>query len=29
MTTDVLVLNTAVTDLRRPDFEFADALVGK
>ena len=26
---DVLVLNTAVTDLRRPDFEFADALVGK
>jgi len=29
MATDVLVLNTAVTDLRRPDFEFADALVGK
>lgn len=29
MTTDVLVLNTAVTDLRRPDFEFADVLVGK
>ena len=29
MAADVLVLNTAVTDLRRPDFEFADALVGK
>jgi sugar/nucleoside kinase (ribokinase family) len=29
MAVDVLVLNTAVTDLRRPDFEFADALVGK
>ncbi|UCC97338.1 MAG: carbohydrate kinase family protein [Phycisphaerales bacterium] len=29
MTTDVLILNTAVTDLRRPDFDFADALVGK
>lgn len=29
MDTDVLILNTAVTDLRRPDFEFADALVGK
>jgi sugar/nucleoside kinase (ribokinase family) len=29
MTTDVLVLNTAVTDLRRPDFAFTDALVGK
>jgi len=29
MAIDVLVLNTAVTDLRRPDFEFADALVGK
>ena len=29
MTTDVLILNTAVTDLRRPDFEFADELVGK
>jgi sugar/nucleoside kinase (ribokinase family) len=29
MATDVLILNTAVTDLRRPDFEFADALVGK
>jgi len=29
MATDVLVLNTAVTDLRRPDFDFADKLVGK
>lgn len=29
MAVDVLVLNTAVTDLRRPDFEFADTLVGK
>jgi sugar/nucleoside kinase (ribokinase family) len=29
MPTDVLVLNTAVTDFRRQDFEFADALVGK
>jgi sugar/nucleoside kinase (ribokinase family) len=29
MATDVLIMNTAVTDLRRPDFEFADALVGK
>jgi len=29
MPTDVLILNTAVTDLRRPDFEFADRLVGK
>jgi sugar/nucleoside kinase (ribokinase family) len=29
MATDVLILNTAVTDLRRPDFEFADLLVGK
>ncbi|MBA7652542.1 Ribokinase [subsurface metagenome] len=29
MATDVLVLNTAVADLRRPDFEFADELVGK
>ncbi|MHC4541820.1 MAG: carbohydrate kinase family protein [Planctomycetota bacterium] len=29
MATDVLILNTAVTDLRRPDFDFADALVGK
>lgn len=26
---DVLVLNTAVVDLRRPEFAFADALVGK
>jgi len=29
MATDVLILNTAVVDLRRPDFEFADKLVGK
>lgn len=29
MAADVLILNTAVTDLRRPDFEFADELVGK
>lgn len=29
MAMDVLILNTAVTDLRRPDFEFADRLVGK
>lgn len=29
MMTDVLILNTAVADLRRPDFEFADELVGK
>jgi len=29
MAVDVLVLNTAVTDLRRPEFDFADALVGK
>jgi sugar/nucleoside kinase (ribokinase family) len=29
MATDVLMLNTAVTDLRRPDFDFADELVGK
>jgi len=29
MATDILVLNTAVADLRRPDFDFADALVGK
>ena len=29
MAVDVLVLNTAVTDLRRPDFEFVDKLVGK
>ena len=26
---DVLVLNTGVADLRSPDFEFADELVGK
>lgn len=29
MATDVLMLNTAVADLRRPDFDFTDALVGK
>jgi len=29
MAVDVLILNTAVTDLRRPDFEFVDELVGK
>ena len=29
MAVDVLVLNTAVTDFRRADFEFADELVGK
>jgi len=29
MVTDVMVLNTAVADLRREDFTFADALVGK
>jgi len=29
MATDVLVLNTGVADLRRPDFEFVDELVGK
>ena len=29
MSVDVLILNTAVADLRRPDFEFADELVGK
>ncbi|UCD48713.1 MAG: hypothetical protein JSW27_14405 [Phycisphaerales bacterium] len=29
MAVDILILNTAVTDLRRPDFEFADKLVGK
>ena len=29
MAVDVLVLNTAVVDLRRPDFKFADTLVGK
>lgn len=29
MATDVLILNSAVTDLRRPDFTFADKLVGK
>jgi len=29
MATDVLMLNTAVADLRRPEFGFADELVGK
>jgi len=29
MATDILILNTGVTDLRRPDFRFADELVGK
>jgi len=29
MVVDVLILNTAVADLRRPDFEFVDKLVGK
>ncbi len=29
MAVDVLVLNTAVVDLRRSDFEFTDKLVGK
>jgi sugar/nucleoside kinase (ribokinase family) len=29
MAVDVLILNTAVADLRRADFEFADRLVGK
>jgi len=29
MAVDVLILNTAVVDLRRPDFDFADTLVGK
>ncbi len=29
MATDILILNTAVADLRRPDFDFADELVGK
>ncbi|MBW7990747.1 MAG: carbohydrate kinase family protein [Planctomycetes bacterium] len=29
MATDVLILNTGVVDLRRPDFAFADKLVGK
>ncbi|MBC8469810.1 MAG: carbohydrate kinase family protein [Planctomycetes bacterium] len=28
MATDVLILNTGVVDLRRPDFSFADKLVG-
>ena len=29
MATDVLILNTGVVDIRRPDFTFADKLVGK
>ncbi len=29
MAADVLILNTAVADLRRADFEFADRVVGK
>ena len=29
MAADILILNTGVTDLRRPDFRFADELVGK
>jgi len=29
MAVDVLILNTAVTDLRRAEFDFADRLVGK
>ncbi len=29
MATDILILNTGVTDLRHSDFEFADELVGK
>lgn len=29
MAVDVLILNTAVTDLRRPEFGFTDNLVGK
>lgn len=29
MVTDVMILNTAVTDFRRADFAFADVLVGK
>ena len=29
MATDILIFNTGVCDLRRPDFEFADELVGK
>jgi len=29
MAVDILILNTAVVDLRRPDFDFADTLVGK
>ena len=29
MAVDILILNTAVVDLRRPDFDFTDTLVGK
>ena len=29
MVTDVLILNTAVVDFRREDFDFTDALVGR
>jgi len=29
MAVDVLILNTGVVDLRRPDFDFADKLVGE
>ena len=29
MATDILVLNTGVADMRRPDFDFVDDLVGK
>ncbi len=29
MSVDVLILNSGVADLRRPDFKFADKLVGK
>ena len=29
MSIDVMVLNTAVADFRRPDLKFADELVGK
>ena len=29
MATDVLILNTAAVDLRRPDFDFTDKLVGR
>ena len=29
MATDVLILNTAVVDFRREDFDFTGALVGR